>query len=472
MNLQSGQTYDGAGQAAQSGFVNLSGLKKVTVKNQKFNGAQFKLTDCDDVTFDSCDWVGSGGYENGRCLSLFGTHNRLVVTKNTFSNVACDSVLFCENGQIIDGRFDWNRFNNVTHGMHFSWGGAPRRNDCIIASNWFAGVKRFALEMQNGVQGLKIYRNYAANFQPNTSRMVFSIATGPSDNTSEATQQATYAHGVEVYDNFFGDPARQGNADAFLVCELMGADSQFHHNAGFGPYGAIVMYGWSRPQWKFFSNRFNCPSVAGFAPIKDEKMGVAPLAANVYDNDTNVPLAKLTAVVDTDVLNGRAWFQTTAGGTVSPAIVINTDPNAPAMTATARANTAGVIDITLRNTPAGTVQRRPTHGVGAAYAWTDVSPVVAGPCSLADTGQPANWEIDYQLVDAAGKVVVGTMAQVGPLPLPATSTTSTTPGTVTSPVVTVPAVTAGVNLAALVAAYEALGNEIAAVKAAMASQKS
>lgn len=469
IELKSGQTYDGKG-AALSGYAQFTGLRNVTLQNYLFNDGQLKFTDCENVRLLNNIWNGV----NGRCVDLYGRLPGFVLTGNAFNNCAGDSCVFCTGGQLIDAVFSWNRFNTVTHGMHLSWGLPVQRNDVKVFSNTFKGVLRMALEMQNGVQGLKIFRNYAGDFRPNTSRMAYSIATGPSDNSSPATQQATYAKGVEVFDNWFGPPVKQGSADAFCVCELMGDDSQFHHNAGWGDYGTVVLYGWSRKNWKFYSNRFNCNPGSGFRPFKDEVMGVAPDPANVYDNNMSYPLAQIQNASVDDVLNGRAWFQTTAGGAINPAIVINTDPNAPAMTAEARANAAGVIDITLKNTPAGTVQRRPTRGTGAEYAWVDVTPVVAGPCSLADVGPaygssklPANWEIDYQLVDVSGKRVVGVTAQVGPLPVPeapATTGTAAPTPTPTTPVVS------GVNLAAMKAAYQALGEEIAAVEKAMARQ--
>lgn len=414
MDLQSGQTYDGGGKSVDGGGQQwqYSGLHDVTLVNWDFRNVQIKLTDCQRITFSRCSFHDVVG----RCIDMYGQLPGISVTQCSFKNVSADSCLFLNNGQLVDGVFSDNLFDTVTHGMHFSWGGTKQRNDCRIQRNVFLRVQRFALEMQNGVTGLLITNNYADAFRPNTSRMAYSLALGPIDGVTKALGGT----GLEVRDNWFGDPARQGSADAFAVCELMGIGAKFHHNAAVGPYGALVLDGWDDPSTQVHDCVFSGGTDMAHI-IKEESQGVHPAAANVYGN---LFPATLPAPASPDlVTQGRMWWQTTGSGTtIAPAVVV--DPNAPSMIATPRANTAGIVDIVLRNTPAGRVQRQSSHG---GEGWADVTPVVAGAptAALADAG-PANgaamlqrnWEYDWRLLDASGAVVATCSAQVLDLPYP------------------------------------------------------
>lgn len=403
-----GQTISGNGQMLQ-----YTGLQNVTVKNGTIDNLTIKLTDCSSIAWSSIDWQNCPN----RCLDMYGRIASISVTNCSFTNCSGDSCLFCTNGQIIDGNFNDNKFNNCNHGMHFSWGGTKQRNDVKIQRNVFQGILVFCLEMQNGVTGLLIANNWSGNYRSRNSRMDNSIATGPIDGISK-TLGGT---GIEIRDNWYGNFDRpQPYQDAYACIELMGIGNRVHHNAALGPRGCFVLSGWDDPSTQVDHNIISGLTDTAAHFIKEETQGVPSTAAMVYSNQFP---ASIDVPTPDQVTQGKCWWQTTGSGNpnvIAPAVAV--DPNAPSMILTPRPGVAGILDIVLKNTPVGKIQRRATRGDGT---WFDVSTVIAGPCSLADAGPafgqarlPTNWEIDERLVDLNGNQVVLATAQVNSLPIP------------------------------------------------------
>lgn len=249
MNFQSGQTYNGNGQTISDAYFQLVNATDITIENYNFVKTGFKLTDCKKIKFRKCKYTSSHpDAALGRVIDIYGDLDDSSVTYCEFRDVQCDSVIFCDNGQISRSQFNWNLMVNVTHGMHFSWGGAQKRNDVEIAFNEFHAIRRFALELQNGVDGLEIHHNWMDDFLSNNSRMAISCATGP------MADKTTYSRRVRIHDNWIGDPMRSWDQDKYAAIEIMGEDFEVYNNATKGPWGCIGLWGWNKAAAQFHDN--------------------------------------------------------------------------------------------------------------------------------------------------------------------------------------------------------------------------
>jgi hypothetical protein len=277
LNFLLDRTYVGNGCVIEGtgGTLQLQGGTSTTFTNFVFDNTAFKTTDIQGIHFQGCTFQNF----SGRAVDIYGGFTDSSITNCTFTNIGGDAAVFCDNGQPTRSDFSFNNFNGVGEGFHFSWGGTQQRNDCTITYNTFQNVSGVgAIEMQNDVDGLVIAYNWMDNWTPRTSHIGMSIATGPS------SDGLSTSHHVRIHDNIIGgNNLRLGTADAFAGIEAMGPDVAVYNNFLSGDWGCFVLYGFTTPAWSFYNN-VQVGGTDPTDPIKAENEGVAPAAANVYNN--------------------------------------------------------------------------------------------------------------------------------------------------------------------------------------------
>lgn len=452
VDLQSGRVNDGAGATVGEGFK--GALANATVRGYTFTGKGLLVSGSSNLLITDCVFQGL----NERAIDYFGGMADVTIRRCKFLNIRADGAILGWNA--VRSHVDDNVFDNCYEGFHGFWGGNRGGPDnCTILRNTFTRVQHFALEQQGNPDGLDIAFNWVDNWLPAPSQMGFSIATGGDSGTIDlnapgmATSPRT-SHRVHAHDNFIGGVnLRSANNDAFCVFELMGWDVECDHNLGIGAWNAAFLVGLNSPAAKLHDNVF-C-GVSGHL----DKTGIAPEdrwqeipAANLTGNKF-LPLGAMQPPATADVLAGRCpWQSTGAPGPIAPAVAhpvkFSADVRGP-----------GIVDLAFdAGDPGRSIWRKSTEGPDAPVKIADLSP---DGTAAADAGPDATsgsrmlsptWRYTWTLRDASGATLATAGLQMPASPLP---DVPAQPAPATQP-----------DLAALEAAYQALGVEIQRLKAA------
>lgn len=384
MNFASNQNYVGLTISGNQSFK----FQNVTFQNCTFDGT-INVSGSTNIKFLGCKFNGPSA--GGRCIDHFGGVDGLIVDGCTFTGNHGDGAILGWNA--VNSQFTNNVFDSCTgDGIHSFFGGAPKANN-LIKGNIFRNQGHFALEQQGSAMGLEICFNVVESWQPGSSQIGFSIATGGDHGGIDPNNPSSdTSHGVNAHDNFISDKnlAKPGaNAGNFGAIEVMGYDFQCHHNlvGTGGGWNCIAFYTLTSSHWSCHDNTGVGVNKVLDSDAPSNKM-VPP---GVNAGNVLMPAGAISAPATSDVLAGRCSWQSGGGVTPTPTPP-PVDPNAPT-NVTATPQPGGKLLVTWSDPTNGvdtpTLTVFPTGAPNLAKSF----PLAAGTTSATIAGVNDTWVV-------------------------------------------------------------------------------